>query len=483
MLKRGLILLISMILFCSSVFSVGAYDINDYEMHHKAGLVAFLNNDTIIYEKNSNEKIYPASITKLMTAIIMLENINDLENEYITYSRTSLNLIRGTGSAVYAGDGLKVGERMKAVDALAALLICSSGDVAYAIAEHVGGTIDNFVAMMNQKAKQMRLDSTNYVNPVGLHDDNHYTTAMDIYKLAKYAFSVDKIMSMLKKDTYVTEATNFHQSQVLNTSNWLISPNSSGYYEYAVGGKTGFTSKAGRCLVSLAEHNGYTYIAIVLGIENPNGIRYDFLDSANMFKWAFKNFEYKSLFDSNTAVTNALISMSADYDVLPICFENTFKHLLLKNEDPSLVSYKLTLNQTEFVAPIEKGTVVGYADFYYGGKKIGSTNLVAVQTVEASALLVFFNGVANFFSSTFMIVVYILIAVTVLSFAVVLIFKKSNKNKCRHAKHLVKSKEKSVNVIPNNENALKFEIIEIVQNVENEENTEEKDIDIDILNR
>ena len=150
MKKRLFSIILVVFLLCSMAIPVGAFNINTYEMHHEAGLVVYLDNDTVIYEKNADEKVYPASITKLMTAIVMLENIDDLESEYIVYSKTALNNILGTGSAVYAGDGLKVGEKMRASDALAALLISSSGDVAYAIAEHVGGTIQNFVDMMNK---------------------------------------------------------------------------------------------------------------------------------------------------------------------------------------------------------------------------------------------------------------------------------------------------------------------------------------------
>ena len=130
MKKKLFVLIMALFIFCSSAFSVGAFNINSYEMHHTAGLVAFVDTDTVIYDKNADRRMYPASIAKLMTAIVMLENISDLDSEYITYSETALNLILGTGSAVYAGDGLKVGEKMRARDALAALIISSSGDVA-----------------------------------------------------------------------------------------------------------------------------------------------------------------------------------------------------------------------------------------------------------------------------------------------------------------------------------------------------------------
>ncbi len=437
MKKRLISLIIAVVLLFGMSIPAGAFNINTYDMHHEAGLIAYLDNDTVIYEKNADQKMYPASITKLMTAVVMLENISDLENEYITYSRTALNKILGTGSAVYAGDGLKVGETMKASDALAALLISSSGDVAYAIAEHVGGTIENFVDMMNKKAAEMGLKNTHYTNPVGLHDDNLYSTARDIYTLAKYAFSIDIIKDTLKKSSYKMEATNFHKAQTIYTSNLMINPNSNVYYKFAVCGKTGYTSKAGRCLVSLGDNGaGYQYIAIVLNAKTINGARNDFIDSANMFRWAFTNFEYKAVLDSSTPVTEAPLSLSREYDHLPICFEKSLKTILPKTADASTIKYDIKLNQTEFTAPVQKGTVVGSADIYYAEEKIGTLNLVAGQTIKASPLLVFTNSAKAFLTSTFMKIVYIFVICLVVAFVLTVLILNISKKSRRRVKYV-----------------------------------------------
>lgn len=441
MKKKLFSLILALVIFCSTAFSVGAFNINSYEMHHQAGLVAYLDNDTVIYDKNADKKMYPASITKLMTAIVMLENIDDLENEYITYSETALNLILGTGSAVYAGDGLKVGEKVRARDALAALLISSSGDVAYAIAEHVGGTVDNFVDMMNKKAEEMGLSGTHYTNPVGLHDDNLYTTARDIYTLAKQAFSTEKIKETLEKVSYTMEATNYHNQLTIYTSNLMINPNSNVYYKYAVCGKTGFTNSAGRCLVSLGDYNGYKYIAVVLNANTQNGSRYDFIDSANMFRWAFNNFEYKSVLEATTPVAEAPLHLSSEFDHLPICFEGGLKTILPKEADASTIEYKITLSRPEFTAPIQKGTVVGSADVFYAEEKIGTLNLVAGQTIEASPLLVFLDAAKTFLTSSFMKVVYIVVGAAVLFFVVAVIVLNKGKKKNRRVKYIPLSKE------------------------------------------
>lgn len=441
MKKKLFALIMTLFILCSTAFSVGAFNINTYEMHHEAGLVAYLDNDTVIYDKNADKKMYPASITKLMTAIVMLENIDDLENEYIVYSKTALNMILGTGSAVYAGDGLKVGEKMKARDALAALLISSSGDVAYAIAEHVGGTIDGFIDMMNKKAEEMGLGGTHYTNPVGLHDDNLYTTARDIYTLAKYAFSIDMIRKNLELVSYTMEETNFHKSLTINTSNLMINPNSNVYYKYAVCGKTGYTEKAGRCLVNLSEYNGYKYITVVLGTSAPNGTRYDFIDSANMCRWAFNNFEFKSVLESTTPVAEAPLKLSSESDHLPICFENGLKTILPKEADASTIEYKISLNKPEFTAPVKKGDLVGTAEVFYAEEKIGTLNLVSGQTIQASPLLVFLDAAKTFFTSSFMKGVYIVVVAAIIIFVAAVIFLNKGKKKNRRVKYIPLSKE------------------------------------------
>ncbi|MBR3908270.1 MAG: D-alanyl-D-alanine carboxypeptidase, partial [Clostridia bacterium] len=335
----------------------------------------------------------------------------------------------------------KVGEKMRARDALAALLISSSGDVAYAIAEHVGGTVGGFVDMMNKKAEEMGLSGTHYTNPVGLHDDNLYTTAKDIYTLAKFAFSNDKIKGMLEKVSYTMEATNYHKELTIYASNLMINPNSNVYYKYAVCGKTGFTDKAGRCLVNLSEYNGYKYITVVLGTSAPNGIRYDFIDSANMCRWAFNNFEFKSVLEATTPIAEAPLKLSGETDHLPICFEDGLKTILPKEADASTIEYKISLKQPEFTAPIKKGAIVGSADVFYAEEKIGTLNLVSGQTIEASPLLVFLDSVKTFFTSSFMKGVYIVVVAAIIIFVAAVFFLNKGKKKKRRVKYVPLSKE------------------------------------------
>ena len=435
MIKKFIPVFLTVCLLFCCCFSLPsyAYRINEYEMHHKAGMLVYTDDDTVIYSNDADKRMYPASITKLMTAIVMAENISDWDNTVITYTSSANDLILGTGSVVL---NLKVGEEISARDALAALLIPSCGDVAYAIAENIGGTVPNFVQMMNDKAAELGMNDTHFVNPVGLHDDNHYTTANDIYKMARVAFKNAEIKKYSSMSRCTLSATNLSGERTIVTSNMLLNPNSDAYYRYAVAGKTGYTDAAGRCLVATASYKGYEYMAIVLNADTSGGVRNDFKDVANMFRWAFNNFEYKTVFDDSTPITEAPISLSRETDYLPICFEGGLKALLPTDADASTVSYQIKLNKTEFSAPVKKGDIVGTADIFYAEEQIGTLNLIAADTVDSDPLLVFVSTAKSFFTSTLMKIVYLAVIIAIIIFIVAVILLNVGKKKSKRAKYV-----------------------------------------------
>lgn len=436
-MKKKLFALILTFLICFS-FPVSAYQINDYELHHEAGMLISLDTGDTLYEKNANQKMYPAALTTLMTALVMVDNIEDLDNTYIKYSKNANNRILGTGSVVLS---LKVDEEITAKDALAALLIASCGDVAYAIAEHVGGSIEGFVDLMNKKAGELGLKNTHFTNPIGLHSDDHYSTAKDIYLLAKAAFDNKLIKEFTSATRYTIGKTNMTDERVIVTSNLLISRNSSVFYAYADYGKTGFTSEAKRCIVSVASYGDYTYMAIVLGASTPGGVRYDCIDTANMYRWAFNNFRFQTLFEGNTPVAEAPVELSMETDHVALCFENGLKVLLPKSADASTISYKINLKEKSFDAPIKKGEVLGTTDIYYAEENLGTLNLVAADDVKANATLVVLRGLKNFFTSGFMKAVYILIVLGAVAFAGFVIKLNKTKPKRRKVKYIPITKE------------------------------------------
>ncbi len=435
-MKKRIISLI-LITFCLlSVLlplNVSAYQISGVDLHCEAAMLISLDTGDILFEKNADKRMYPASITKLLTALVVIENANNFETDVLTYTNSANNLILGTGSVVL---GLQVGEQMTVKDALAATLISSCGDTAYALAEYIGGSKQGFADLMNKKAQELGLKDSHFTDPVGLHDDNHYTTARDIYILAKEAYANDFIKDCLDKDTkYTLKATNVRAEKTIVPSNMLINPNTSVYYRPAVWGKTGFTDQAGRCLVSVASNGGYNYMAIVLKTATPGGVRYEFLDSADMYRWAFNNFEYKKVFSAKTPVAEAKVELSLEADHVTAALEDGLEALLPKAADSSTLKIEPRLSSESFRAPIEQGQKLGEADIYYAEQKIGTVNLVATTSVKESTFLLIVEGLKNFFTSTFMKIVYIALALAIIVFALIVIKLNSNRNKRRRVKY------------------------------------------------
>ncbi len=429
MKKRIVAIILALILLFS--VSVNAYDIEGYDLTCDAAMLVNLDTDEVLYAKNDTEILYPASITKLMTALVMLEHITDLENTELVYTKEAAARLAGTGSAAY---GLRIGETLSAKDALASLLVSSHGDAAYAIAEHVGGTIDRFIEMMNEKAVEMGLANTRYTNPVGLHDDNHYTTAREIVKLAKCAFENDTIRHFASLPSYTMSATNYQEARTIYNSNPMLNPQSDSYYPYTVCSKTGFTSQAGRCLVSIAEHGDYRYMALVLNSKKVNGVRRHVTDSTNLYRWAFESFAYATVVDGATPITQISVNLSKDADTVSLVPDTEFKALLPVDADLSAVSVVPHPNAETVDAPITKGDLLGTADVVYENRVIGTVNLVAASDVAVNEWLQFWKNTpvmaGQVFTSPWMIPVYVILAL-VLIFALMMVYTTVKKNKRR----------------------------------------------------
>ena len=262
---------ISFILSVFILFSIGStsfanVDTSNLQINSGACILVESSTGKIIYEKNSKEKMYPASTTKIMTALLALENCN--LNDVVTVSKSAVDSI----SADYATVYLNVGEQLTVEQLLNILLIPSGNVVGNILAEHISGSTDSFVKLMNKRAHALGCVNTNYTNPYGLHEDNHYTCAYDLYLIAREAMKYDTFRSIVSKTSYTLSPTNIYTKgdRVFHTTNDLIKPNTSKradnyYYEYAIGIKTGFTSQAKDCLVAASSKDGLEFISVILG--------------------------------------------------------------------------------------------------------------------------------------------------------------------------------------------------------------------------
>ncbi len=402
-----------------------AYEPTGIDLTAKAGMLISMDTDEILFEKNIDQKVYPASITKIMTALIMLESDKFDPDAKVKINKACLDAVLGTGLSVSL---LEQGEELTHLDLLYTVLLSSYGDCTYLAAEVFGGSYENFVKMMNDKAKALGLSGTHYSNPVGLHEEKTYTTVRDTYTLTKYALKYDLFKTVTSQSRYHFETTK-GTGRTLSTTNFLLDKNTNYWYQYASGVKTGFTDAAGRCLVSTASYNNYNYMCILFGCTNSTLRRYDFLETKSLYRWAFNNFSYKEVANSDEPVCEIPVELSSETDFVSLYFKEPFVTILPNGADQSTLVIENKLISESVDAPIKKGDVLGEAQVYYAEKLIGKVDLVAGNNVERNEILAIIRSVKNFFTSDYMKVVYLALTVIVAIFILLCIILNLPKKK------------------------------------------------------
>lgn len=439
MLKKLFLIFFSIITVMLTVFapmSVSAYEVTGFDISAKAGMLVSLDTGKVLYENNINEKLYPASITKIMTTILILESDKYKADAQISMTKSAMDLVLGTGSSVST---LKEGETFSQLDLVHLVLMASAGDVTYLAAEYYGGSVENFVDMMNNKAKELGLTGTHYQNPVGLHDPENHTTVNDIRILTEYALKNETFKEICAKKRYTMAATNMSGERTLSTTNFLQDNTTNYYYQYAKGVKTGFTDEAGRCLVSTASYDGYNYLCILMGCPSNKGRRYEFIDSANLYRWAFNNFSYKKVAGSNEPVCEIPLKLSLETDFVALYFKQPFVTILPNEANDSTLVIKTNLKSETAEAPIKKGQVLGTADIIYAEEVIGTVDLVAAENIEDFPILKIGDSIMSFFTSKTMkyigltlVIVIVLIIIIYIAMCVYLNFGRIKKRKVRY---------------------------------------------------
>lgn len=247
------------------------------EIASKAAILYDVTDDRFLFEKDADTHYYPASITKLMTAILVLENAG--MDETVTFSKTAVTNLESGAVTL----GTVEGDQISVRDCMYGLLLRSANEIANGLAEHVGGSISGFADMMNAKAKALGCTDTNFVNPNGLNDPNHYTTARDMARIAKAAFANETLCQIDRTLSYKFPALKKTGAQTIVPGHKMLYPTDSRYYSGIVGGKTGYTSLAGNTLVTCVERDGVRLIAVVLKSQNTH-----YADTKAMLDYGFE---------------------------------------------------------------------------------------------------------------------------------------------------------------------------------------------------
>ena len=388
-MKRTLTLLV--VLTCIlSLFTapVRALYGNEPEVTAPAALLYERTSNTILFEQNARGRMYPASTTKVLTALLCLENC-ELDEE-VTVSSSALSAVP-QGSSIA---GLRRDEIMTVYDMLVCLLVASGNDAANAIAEHVAGSIEAFVEMMNRRAEELGCTGTNFINPHGFHDDNHYSTAYDLLLMTNAAMEYETFMEICgSKQKTVGPTNESSKERVFNNTNYMLSSTDTNayLYEYCTGIKTGHTTPAGRCLIASAEKDGLQLVSVVLGAEvryTDSGIRQirSYMDTEDLFDWGFANFSYKTVVKPTDPLAEIKVILSDSKDYVVLTPEREVRLLLHKNEDLSAFKKEVTAD-AEVEAPIEAGQVLGTVTITFKDKIIDTMDLVAADDVGRSEAL------------------------------------------------------------------------------------------------
>ena len=376
----------------------------DPDIQAKAALLVDANTGNIVYAKNEHQELYPASLTKIMTALLVLEAVDSGKlslGQQLTAS-DSITELDADGSSA----GIKVGEVMTVEQLLYCMLVVSANEACVILAEAVSGDVDTFVDAMNAKAQALGCENTHFVNPTGLHDSQHYTSAWDLYLITQEAMKHEDFMRICDTGDITLPATNLSEARSLHSTNYLISVwRSRGYYNTdAHGVKTGSTDAAGHCLVSSASKGSLSFISVMLGCEQlhleGNEIRtMSFYETNRLFDWAFNNFAYQTVLTSDEILKEVAVSLSK-IDHVTVHPAEDVEVLLPKGLAAEDLERTITLKSDPVEAPISAGDVLGTVTLSYDGTDYATVDLLALNDVEASRILTFWRDVKAFFSQT-----------------------------------------------------------------------------------
>ena len=327
-------------------------NVNGLEINSKNAILYNMNNESIIYEKNSEEVVQIASLTKIVTAITVIENVDDLTKE-ITITNEMLKGLDG-----YVKAGLKRGDKLTYLELLYALMLPSAGDAAQALAIGTSGSIDEFSKLMNEKVKEIGVVNSKFDNPVGKDSENNYSTASDIAKILIYSLKNERFKEIFNTYTYKVKSINKTIKKTLS----IYKTNTS----IITGSKTGFTYEAGKCLASTTTLNGVDYLLITLG-ANINS-EYNAIDSVNIYNYYSNNYGYVNILSKDQLLKAIKVkhSKTKTYDIIA---KDDVELYLEKNINKENLVYEYE-GIEELNKDIKKGDKLGKVDIISNGKVI-----------------------------------------------------------------------------------------------------------------
>lgn len=432
------------LIFCLilSVSAPLAYAIEDPELGANAVILADADSGRILYSKNMNDRVSPASLTKIMTVLLAVEAVENGQFSMDDIVTAQADCRRGLDTDSSNADIME-GEQMSLKNLLYCAMIHSANEACNVIGTYISGSIDAFVDLMNVRAAELGCTDTHFSDPNGLSNENHYTTAYDFFLITRAAVDHPVFMDLCNTTYVEIPATNLNAARVYYNSNALITTGSmygSGYfYEGAAGVKTGYTRAAGYCLISTAERSGIRFIAIVMGCDgvlNSNSEEYgNFVDSIALYDWGFDNFEYFDVLTTSYQITTAEVELASGDGIAYLRSQSDIRMLLPKDVDLNTLDFRINLDEDKLVAPISAGTVLGTAEVLIEGQSCGTVKLVNSSDVELSRREYFRAKIAETFGKTWVKVVIIVLVVLAIAYiALVVRYRRLRRRHLREKK-------------------------------------------------
>lgn len=383
-----------------------------------AGSAILIDNSTgkILYDKNGHKKMYPASTTKILTAILAIENCNLDDIVSVPYEAIA------TVPSGYAVVPLYAGEQLTVFNLLQVMMVHSANDAANVLAYHIAGSIDSFSTMMNNKVAELGLKDTHFCNPSGKQDTNHYSTAYDLAILMQYCMKNSTFRSLAGLKSCTLPETNKSKERSFSTTNDLLKYDnrdipSNYYYPYTIAGKTGYTTDAKNCLVSVANKDGFELICVVLSVDTyPNNLSGKFIETKNLFEYGYNNYMIKKFREKGSVGTSVSVENATE--------ETKNLDLLLSEDITAIIpnnAYNLEYSpeihlDANILAPISQGQILGKITYNIDGISY-SSDLKASHNVEVS--------------NSFKLIVQIALIFLILYFLYMLLFDDNKKKKKR----------------------------------------------------
>lgn len=399
MKKSKFLLLILTIALAASLLAAPALAVEQPTVSSAAAILMDTDSGFLYFEQNADEQLHPASTTKIMTALLVIEAVEagqyTLDDTVVAYDDCQQGMDEDSSNA---NPAIEPGEILSVRDLLYCAMLASANEACNILAEYTSGSISAFVELMNERAAELGCTNTHFANPNGLENSNHYSTARDLALIAQEAVSHEQFVTLCSAASYTFGATNLHDVRTLTNTNRLVNPDSSYYDSDVYGVKTGYFEAAGGCLVSAIERDDIDLIAVILGGEIGDDVdtRYD--DTVTLFNWLYDNYSYQQVLSSTDSVIKVPVTLATS-DTVSGRPDTSINVLLPNDFDLDSVEYEYVIYSERdgdpLVAPVSAGTILGEVTVSADGRVFGTVNIVATSTAELSKSVYLSNSVKS----------------------------------------------------------------------------------------